>query len=256
MCFAALAGFKVMCSPSSAPRSNMGAATTQHDGHVIPGVTAEPKLRHSRSSRRTQTSSFRAQSRNPSPAYQRINQKIQRPLRSNMGAATTQHDGLVIPGVTAEPKLRHSRSSRRTQTSSFRAQSRNPSPAYQRINQKIQRPLRSNMGAATTQHDGAGPHSSPIPFIGHLSRVIQRDPEHITLNLETASRLNRTLAAHCVLLANRVSRWLHRRCASGHESQALSNRRVSTNSRWPRASAAVRRPLMVRIMVSSSWSPV
>ena len=132
----------------------MGAATTQHDGLVISRVTAEPKLRHSRSSRRTQTSSFRAQSRNPSPAYQRINQKIQRPLRSNMGAATTQHDGLVIPGVTAEPKLRHSRSSRRTQTSSFRAQSRNPSPAYQRINQKIQRPLRSNMGAATTQHDG------------------------------------------------------------------------------------------------------
>src|SRR5690348_5182521 len=38
-------------------------------------------------------------------------------------------------------------------------------------------------------------------------------------------------------------------------SQALSYKRVSTNSRWPSASAAVRRPLAVRNMHSSNLSP-
>ena len=119
----------------------------QHDGLVIPpppiipGVAAKPKLRHSRSKRRTQTSSFRAQSRNPCLASQRLWPSLSpTPVtqRQHGYCDFAQHDGLVIPrppiipGVAAKPKLRHSRSKRRTQTSSFRAQSRNPCIASQR----------------------------------------------------------------------------------------------------------------------------
>lgn len=39
---------------------------------------------------------------------------------------------------------------------------------------------------------------------------------------------------------------------AGPSLQADSNRRVSTNSRWPSASAAVKRPLTVRIIISSN----
>ena len=49
-----------------------------------------------------------------------------------------------------------------------------------------------------------------------------------------------------------AQRWQARH---GSVSQADSYRRVSTNSRCPSASAAVRRPLAVRSMLASSWSP-
>ena len=114
-------------------------------------VPAEPKLRHSlllllasgfRSTHRTQTSSFRAQSRNPCLASQRISQRSQRPLHSTMDTATSRsmtalcgvtvyaraEDGVGRPTVSRPPTRpchstpsRHFRSTRRTQTSSFLA---------------------------------------------------------------------------------------------------------------------------------------
>ena len=135
--------------------------------------------RHSRSSCRIQTSSFRAQSRNPSPRYQRIRQlrnpapsapkprhspkyplhpnfvipravaesifacqrirqRSQCPLHSSMDTATSRSMTVLVGQGRLYPLAlfsRHSRSSCRIQTSSFRAQSRNPSPRYQRIRQ-------------------------------------------------------------------------------------------------------------------------
>ena len=118
---------------------------------VISGVPTEPKLRHSlllllasgfRSTRRTQTSSFRAQSRNPCLASQRISQRSQRHLHSTMDTATSRsmtalcgvtvyaraEDGVGRPTVSRPPTRpchsapsRHFRSTRRTQTSSFLA---------------------------------------------------------------------------------------------------------------------------------------
>ena len=137
----------------------------QHDGLAIPEVPAAPKLRHSapsrhsRSTRSTQTSSFRAQSRNPSLPANASAGESSTPCTLPMDTATSRSmtvlcgvtvcaeadDGVgratvsasadtspVIPEVPAAPKLRHSapsrhsRSTRSTQTSSFRAQSRNP----------------------------------------------------------------------------------------------------------------------------------
>ena len=119
-----------------------------------------PFSRHSRSTRRTQTPSF-PEVPNAEPknfvipravaesifACQRISQRSQCPLHSTCDFA--QYDGVgraraslssgtLLPSfpkyppnpnavIPAEPKRRHSRSTRRTQTSSFRAQSRNPS---------------------------------------------------------------------------------------------------------------------------------
>ena len=104
-----------------------------------------PQPRHSRSTPSAPTSSFRAQSRNPSPASQRINQIIQRPLHSTMDTATSRSmtalcrvtvcaeadDGVgrataspspntppllrahpAIPEVPPAPQLRHSARSR------------------------------------------------------------------------------------------------------------------------------------------------
>ena len=105
---------------------------------VILVVPAEPKLRHSCSNRRTQTSSFRAQSRNPSRRCQRISQRSQRPLHSTMDTATSRSMTVLVGQGRLCPLAlfsRHSRSTCRIQTSSFRAQSRNPSPRYQRIRQ-------------------------------------------------------------------------------------------------------------------------
>ena len=65
-------------------------------------------------------------------ACQRINQKIQRPLHSSMDTATSRSMTALVGRRCPVPRhytpSRHSRSTRRTQTSSFRAQSRNPSP--------------------------------------------------------------------------------------------------------------------------------
>ena len=168
----------------------------------------------SRSALCIQTSSFRAQSRNPSPRCQGISQRGQRPLHSTMDTATSRSmTAVVIPMAVAESsavcaqtssfhavssayKLRHSARSRGIhlrvakasareasapalhygycdfaqydgrrhfkgscgiqrrlrpnpaiprsvlciQTSSFRAQSRNPSPRCQGISQRGQRP--------------------------------------------------------------------------------------------------------------------
>ena len=117
---------------------------------VILVVPAEPKLRHSpqcppppnpvipRSTLCTQTSSFRAQSRNPSRRCQRIRQRSQCPLHSTMDTATSRSMTVLVGQGRLCPLAlfsRHSRSSCRIQTSSFRAQSRNPSPRYQRIRQ-------------------------------------------------------------------------------------------------------------------------
>ena len=159
-----------------------------------------PQPRHSRSTPSAPASSFRAQSRNPSPASQRISQRSQRPLHSTMDTATSRSmtalcrvtvcaeadDGVgrataspspntppllrahrAIPEVPLAPQLRHSarsrgihdpcpqprhsRSTPSAPTSSFRAQSRNPSPASQRISQRSQRPLHSTMDTATSR---------------------------------------------------------------------------------------------------------
>ena len=88
-----------------------------------------PQPRHSRSAPSAPASSFRAQSRNPSPASQRINQIIQRPLHSTMDTATSRSMTALV----------------------FRGQSRNPSPASQRISQRSQRPLHSTMDTATSR---------------------------------------------------------------------------------------------------------
>ena len=110
----------------------------QHDGVGRPTVSPSPDRpssfrlsRHSRSTRRPQTSSFRAQSRNPCLPSQCISQRIQRPLHSAMDTATSRsmtawvgrrcprpptgprHSvSPVIPEVPADPKLRHSARSR------------------------------------------------------------------------------------------------------------------------------------------------
>ena len=140
--------------PQHAPRHSAPLPSfpkyPQHPNTVIPRAVAESmplasNPHHSRSTCRTQTSSFRAQSRNPSPASQRISQRIQHPLHSTMDTATSRSmtvlcgvtvcpgtdDGVgratasppptrspslrtppVIPEVPAEPKLRHSARSR------------------------------------------------------------------------------------------------------------------------------------------------
>ena len=123
----------------------------QYDGVGIPEVPSAPKLRHPRSTLRAQTSSSPKYPLHPNfvilravaesiSACQRISQKSQRPLHSTMDTATSRsmtvlafpkyppRPNFVIPEVPSAPKLRHPRSTLRTQTSSFCAQSQNPSP--------------------------------------------------------------------------------------------------------------------------------
>ena len=105
---------------------------------VIPGVAAESKPRHSPQCplrpnfvipRAVAESIF---------ACQRISQRSQCPLHSTMDTATSRSMTVLVGQGRLCPLAlfsRHSRSSCRTQTPSFRAQSRNPSPRYQRIRQ-------------------------------------------------------------------------------------------------------------------------
>ena len=92
------------------------------------GSNRHHKLHHSRSNRRTQTSSFRAQSRNPSPL---ANAPAWNPAPSahpDGYCDFAQYDGrrhsrgscVLQTGSNRRHKLHHSRSNRRTQTSSFR----------------------------------------------------------------------------------------------------------------------------------------
>ena len=168
---------------------------------VIPGVPAEPKPRHSRSTRGTQTPSFPEYPRNPNFVIPRAvaesifpcqctNQRTKRPWHSTMDTATSRsmtvvgiprssrHSGgssgtssfrgscgtqtssfpeyprnpnPVIPGVPAEPKLRHSARSRGIHL---------PLPMHQPENQA---PLALHHGYCDfAQYDGRW-HSAPIP---------------------------------------------------------------------------------------------
>ena len=101
---------------------------------VIPEVLAEPKLRHSARSR-----GIHAPCPQPPPFPKYL-----------------QHPNFVIPCAVAEsmplaPNPHHYRSTCSTQTSSFRAQSRNPSPACQGTSQKSQHLLHSTMDTATSR---------------------------------------------------------------------------------------------------------
>ena len=201
---------------------------------VIPEVPPAPQLRHSVRSRgihlpranasareasaplhstmdtatsRSMTALvFRAQSRNPSPARQRINQKIQRPLHSRSihggvhRALASLADALArgrwIPQLPSEYQRRHTaRSTMDTATSRsmtalvFRGQSRNPSPASQRISQIIQRPLHSTMDTATSRSMTAlvfrGQLRNPSPASQRISQRSQR-PVHSTMDTATS----------------------------------------------------------------------
>ena len=143
-----------------------------HSYALTPHSTLHTPPRHSGSKRRTQTSSFRAQSRNPCL-----------PSRTHRCCDYAQHDGvcratlppsflirtslltsLSTPHSSLLTPPRHSGSKRRTQTSSFRAQSRNPCL-----------PSRTHRCCDYAQHDGVcratlppSPHSSlltPTPSL-------------------------------------------------------------------------------------------
>ena len=102
---------------------------------VISGVAAEPKRRHSRSTRRTQTPSFPEYPSNPNfviPravaesifACQRISQRSQCPLHSTMDTATSRSMTVLVGQghlCPPAPFSRHSRSSCRIQTPPFPA---------------------------------------------------------------------------------------------------------------------------------------
>ena len=184
-------------------------ATASPSPNTPPLLRAQP--RHSRSTPSAPTSSFRAQSRNPSPASQRISQRIQRPLHSTMDTATSRSmtalcrvtvcaeadDGVgratASPSPNTPPLLRaqprHSRSTPSAPTSSFRAQSRNPSPASQRISQRSQRPLHSTMDTATSRSMTAlvfrGQSRNPSPASQRINQIIQR-PLHSTMDTATS----------------------------------------------------------------------
>ena len=144
--------------------------------------------RHFRSTRRTQTSSFLA----PAPGLG-IPQYPQNPNFVIPCSCSWRRDS----AVPAEPKVRHSlllllasgfRSTRRTQTSSFRAQSRNPCLASQRISQRSQRHLHSTMDTATSRsmtalcgvavyaraEDGVGRPTVPRPPTGQRTALVSR----------------------------------------------------------------------------------
>ena len=165
-----------------------------------------PQPHHSRSTPSAPTSSFRAQSRNPSPASQRINQKIQRPLHSTMDTATSRSmTALVFRGQSRNPSPASQRINQKIQrplhstmdtaTSRsmtalvFRAQSRNPSPASQRISQRSQRPLHSTMDTATSRSMTAlvfrGQSRNPSPASQRISQRSQR-PLHSTMDTATS----------------------------------------------------------------------
>ena len=107
---------------------------------VILVVTAEPKRRHSRSTRRTQTPSFPEYPSNPNfviPravaesifACQRISQRSQCPLHSTMDTATSRSMTVLVGQghlCPPAPFSRHSRSSCGTQTPSFPKYPPNP----------------------------------------------------------------------------------------------------------------------------------
>ena len=113
-------------------------------------ATAPSKLRHPQSTHRPPNFVILRAVAESISACQRTTQKTQRPLHTTMDTATSRsmtalvsqrrmqrritalvrqrRPPPVIPKVPAAPKLRHPRSTHRTQTSSFCAQSQNPSP--------------------------------------------------------------------------------------------------------------------------------
>ena len=166
---------------AASPRQHRCCDYAQHDGVVIPAVTAEPKPRHSVRSRGIHASLSNATPHHPGSPHANID-----------AAATHSMTTGVIPAVTAEPKLRHSvrsrgihaslsnatphhpgppprqhrccdyaqhddrrhsSSNRRTQTSSFRAQSRNPCLAIQRHTPSPRQPPRQHRCCDYAQHD-------------------------------------------------------------------------------------------------------
>ena len=150
---------------------------------VIPGVPAEPKRRHSCStSARTQTSSFRAQSRNPSLPCQRISH--QRTARNVLTRRWSRH---VVPATTSPrkypPRTQHYkdrilvlRMPTRRLTQMDAASSNPRKRSYQGScaidlwragSHQLMRLLqwaKTRKTAASLQQDGAGPHS-PLPLL-------------------------------------------------------------------------------------------
>ena len=115
-------------------------------------------LRHSRNNHRTQTSSFRAQSRNPSPACQGTSPGIQRPLRSPMDTATSRSMTAVgIPRAVAES------SAPCAQTSSFRAPSRHSRSAPSAPNFVIPRAVAESI-SRLPRHQPRNPAPFAIPY--------------------------------------------------------------------------------------------
>ena len=135
-----------------------------HPNFVIPEVPSAPKLRHSRSALRTQTSSF---------------------------PKCPPHPNFVIPEVPSAPKLRHSRSALCPQTSSSPKYPPHPNfvilravaesiSAHQRTPHTSQHPLHSTMDTATSRSMTAlvGPrHSGPPTPSSRHSTPLQPAPK-------------------------------------------------------------------------------
>ena len=154
--------------------------------------------RHSGSKRRTQTSSFRAQSRNPCL-----------PSRTHRCCDYAQHDGvcratlppipsfltpttsLLRPHSTLHTPPRHSGSKRRTQTSSFRAQSRNPCL-----------PSRTHRCCDYAQHDGVCRATlPPIPsFLTPTPSLLTPTPSLLTPTPSLLTPHSSLLRPHSSLL--------------------------------------------------------
>ena len=168
-----------------------------HDVLLIPGVAAEPKLHHSALDAQSSQHWLlvlcgvgfpdpllllmgnhkgcpyapRRQPQNPNFIIPRLTRNL-----ANTGCSYFAGLGFLTPYSSSWATTRVAptllEDSRRTQTSSFRAVAESM-PSSQHINQRIQRPPRTT--------------SQPSLLIAPLSRVIQRDPEHIALNRTRAA---------------------------------------------------------------------
>ena len=131
----------------------------------FPKCPQRPKLRHSAPPPvipevppAPQTSSFRAQSRNPFPACQGTNPGIQRPLRSPMDTATSRSMTAVgIPRAVAES------SAPCAQTSPFRAPSRHSRSAPSAPNFVIPRAVAESI-SRLPRHQPRNPAPFALPY--------------------------------------------------------------------------------------------
>ena len=135
---------------------------------------------------------------------------VQCPLHSSMDTATSRSMTVLVGQARLcppPPFSRHSRSTRRTQTSSFRAQSRNPSPPANTSTRKSSAPALHYGYCDFAQYDGVGRASASLSSATLLPSFPKYPPNPnfvipraVAESISACQRINQKIQCPCTPL--------------------------------------------------------